>query len=289
MPRFTPGDFDVFYISFDELNAEANWNRLKSQHADAKRVHGVIGFDLAHRVCAMSSTTKRFVTVDGDNWINDGTLSWILDDDDMPDVCFSFKSRNLINGLEYGNGGVKVWDRQTFLSSTTHERADTTDFCWDIRYFQVDHVGSTTVQNCTPYQAWRSGYREGVKMSYINGKPLANFARHWRDIWKGNLSRLCIWCTVGRDVENGIWAMLGARQGLFELASGAIRNTDINDYLWFSNKWMNVCDDDPDLLARLYAVKLKDAYGFMVPELDSDHSSWMKLVYQNPMRHGILK
>ena len=289
MTSYALRDLDVFYISFDEPNSDANWTRVLQQCQHAKRIHGVIGFDRAHKACAIGSTTDRFVTIDGDNWLNDNALNNVIDDTGVEDACFSFKSRNVINGLEYGNGGVKVWNRQVLLSSNTHEQSSTTDFCWDIRYFQIDVIASTTVTNCSPYQAWRAGYREGVKMSYIDGMPIGDFKRDWHMIWKGNLSRLAMWCSVGRDVDNGIWAMLGARQGLYELVSGSIPNTMINDYQWFPKRFQDIAGSDADAMARWYAERLGNEYDFVVPELDAQMSAWMKMVYVNPSRHGLMR
>jgi len=287
--KFVLSDLDVFFISYDEPNAEANWNNLLKLHTGAKRVHQVQGFDKAHKICALSSTTKRLVIVDGDNWVNQGALTQQLDDTDLPTVCFSFKSANAINGLEYGNGGIKVWNKDTLLASNTHESANTTDFCWDIKYYQVNYTASTTVQNCTPFQAWRAGYREGVKLSYINGEPVSDWNTQQQLLWKGNVSRLSVWCTVGRDIDNGIWSMLGARQGLFEIIRSKIKNTSINDYNWFIQKWQNVKEKDPDELARLIGTELSSSYNFTVPEFDSTTSTWFKNTYINPARQGLMK
>jgi len=281
-------EFDVVFLSYDEPNADLHYADLCNKVPWAKRVHGVVGFDAAHRVCAMASETKRFVTIDGDNWVNDGAFEYALDDTGIEDVCFSFKSRNIINGLEYGNGGIKVWDKETFLSSKTHEKADNTDFHWSIRYWQVDHYVSTSVNNCTSYQAWRAGYREGIKMSYIGDTPPVDFVRQWKHIFGYNLSRLNIWCTVGRDVENGIWAMLGARQALIDLIDGNVKHTCINDYAWFRERWQLVQTVNPDSAARILGKRLTE-HGFYIPEIESDQSVWFKTVYINPKREGLMR
>ena len=62
-------------------------------------------------------------------------------------------------------------------------------------------------------QAFIAGYREGVKMSTEKGKPIP--AGNFKTIWKNNLRILSTWCSVGADVENGKYAMLGARMGCF--------------------------------------------------------------------------
>ena len=46
-----------------------------------------------------------------------------------------------------------------------------------------------------------------------NGVPIP--PREFKNIWPINLRVLSTWCTVGADVENGKFAMLGARMGSF--------------------------------------------------------------------------
>jgi hypothetical protein len=289
MSVFSLQDLDVFHISFDEPNAETNWKQILKLCPSAKRIHGILGFDKAHKVCALSSTTDRLVIIDGDNWLNDDTLTYRLDDTGLSDVCFSFKSKNIINDLEYGNGGIKIWSKDSLLSSNTHEKSNTTDFCWDIRYYQVDHWATTTVNNCTPYQAWRAGYREGVKLSYIDGKPMHDPMIDYEFIAPSNRSKLNIWMSVGRDVKNGIWAMLGTRQGFYDLYTSNISNTDINNYDWFADKWYNIKSVDPDITARGLGLHLMKNFKLEIPELDEKQSRWVKHIYINPIRSGFMR
>ena len=72
-------DIDIFYISFDEPNMEENWANLKSICPWAKRTHGVLGSDAAHKKCAMDSETDRFISVDGDNIVNPRFFDTVID------------------------------------------------------------------------------------------------------------------------------------------------------------------------------------------------------------------
>ena len=67
MTNFHLTQFDLFFLSYDEPNAEENWADLLDKAPWAKRVHGVKGFDAAHRECARQSETPWFITVDADN------------------------------------------------------------------------------------------------------------------------------------------------------------------------------------------------------------------------------
>ena len=46
---FKIADIDFIFLSFDEPNAEKNFADLKRKVPWAKRVHGVYGFDAAHK------------------------------------------------------------------------------------------------------------------------------------------------------------------------------------------------------------------------------------------------
>ena len=283
MSEYWPRDVDAFYISYDEPNCEDNWTRVLDMLPRAKRTHGVKGFDAAHKACAEASQTDRFLTIDGDNWLLADGLDTKLDDTGMEDVVFSFKSRNAVNGLEYGNGGIKCWRRDVLLASNTHESSDNTDFCWDLRYYQVDVLSSIGVNNASPYQAWRAGYREGVKMSLETGRkvPAQDFGRK---IWIYNLHKLLIWCSVGADVENGIWSMFGARQGAHDCNLTDDDHTKISDYGWFEEKWQSVKGSDPQAQCLMLGQLLQQKLGIEIADLDADQSRFHKRVYINPPR-----
>jgi hypothetical protein len=285
---YWPRDLDTFYISYDEPNLEKNWDRVQQLIPNAIHIHGIKGFDAAHKACAAASNTDRLITIDGDNWLLDEAFNTELDDTDIEDVVFSFKSKNEINGLEYGNGGLKCWRKDVLLSSSTHESGNSTDFCWSLRYYQVDVLGSHNVNNATAYQAWRAGYREGVKMSYVDGAPMLDPINDLGLIWYGNRSKLNVWMSIGRDVPHGKWAMLGARQGFYELYSNMVDNFIINDYDWFTDHWQGVCKLDVDESLSLYRIKLQDAFGLYIPEIDNEDSKWFKATYINPPRKGLM-
>jgi hypothetical protein len=215
-------DYDIIYLSYDEPNAEKNYADLLTKAPWAKRVHGVEGSDAAHKACAELSETDRFITVDGDNIVRPGFLEQILDipqGSDLESSVISWCGKNEINGLMYGNGGLKCWPKEYVLNMRTHENADAdniaaqVDFCWDLQYIQQNSCYSDVHNNTTAQQAWRAGFREGVKMALDQGaKPTKEqlLKGHWK-----NLHRLWIWLMIGADVQNGDWAILGARAGLY--------------------------------------------------------------------------
>ena len=231
-------DYDIIYLSYDEPNAEKNYADLLSKVPWAKRIHGIKGSDAAHKACANLSETDRFITVDGDNIIKPEFLNQVLDFDEHADLehsVISWCGRNIINGLMYGNGGLKCWPKQYVLDMKTHENADPdnpnaqVDFCWDLKYIQQNSWYSDVYNNETPHQAWRAGFREGVKMALDQGvKPTkeAFLQGHWK-----NLHRLWVWLMIGSDIENGDWAVLGARAGLYKMITTSIKLLIVSNIL----------------------------------------------------------
>lgn len=298
--RFAISNLDIFYISYDEPRADQFFADLQSKAPKPiKRVHGVKGFHAAHRRCAEQSTTKRFVTIDGDNIVHASLFFQQLDDEDQKDLVFSFKARNAVNGLEYGNGGVKVWPRGLVLQVPTHEHAGrddparTTDFCWTYRYMQVNTLVSDVYANQSPLHACRSGYREGVKMSLIEGKRLRTWQDTLRKIHPTNLSRLKVWASVGADAENGLWSILGTRAALFDMwsdkAPWPIIENLISDYdafkMMFEDRFAGL---DVKLATVGFGYKLNDDHGMHIVDLDEAQSIWFKATYINPPRAGIM-
>ena len=74
MDKVRISDLDFVYISYAEPNKEQNWADLKSKVPWAKRVDNVKGFDSAHKAAAEKADTDFFISVDGDNVLNEKFL-----------------------------------------------------------------------------------------------------------------------------------------------------------------------------------------------------------------------
>jgi len=215
-------DNDLIFLSYDEPNKEKNYADLKKKFPWAKRVDGVHGSDSAHKACAKLAETERVTIVDGDNIVKHELIDQVIEFHDHADLSkcvLSFPAYNVVNGLIYGNGSIKNWHTQLILDMKTHENAESengktqVDFCWEIKYLQMKNWMSWVYNNDSPRQAWRAGFREGVKMCLLEGsKPDLNKPFNKQIHWK-NYHRLLTWLNVGSDVKNGLWAIYGARLG----------------------------------------------------------------------------
>jgi hypothetical protein len=244
MAKIDVTELDIFYISYDEPNCEEHWSDLLNKVPWAKRVHGVKGFDAAHKACANQSETDRFITVDGDNIVMPDFFEQVLDvpDEDhdgnnISESIFSWNAKNILNGLVYGNGGLKCWPTEYTKSINTHEAAtdgEGMEFCWKLNYIQLNDTFSEVHQTASPFQAFRAGFREGVKMSLDQGARVS--ADEFIDkVWWQNYNRLQTWCNIGSDVENGLWAIYGSRLGCEMTVLSDWDTNLISDYEWFKN------------------------------------------------------
>jgi hypothetical protein len=156
---------DVVFISYGEPNAEENWARVQERAPHAKRVDGVKGIFAAHCRAAELATTDMFYVVDGDAWLVD---DWTFDYQPNiwnRDCAYIWTSRNPINNLEYGYGGVKLFPRQKLIDAWLWQGLDmTTEVMKDITV--MPEVSNETRFNTDEFSAWRSAFRECVKLSY---------------------------------------------------------------------------------------------------------------------------
>jgi len=298
MIKIKPYDYDIIYLSYDEPNAEENYYDIKQKIPWAKRVHGVEGSDAAHKACAELAETERFITVDGDNKISENFINEEVsfsDDVDIERCVVSWSAYNVINGLTYGNGGIKCWPTELVKTMRTHENADPNntaagiDFCWDLEYLQINRVYSYVYNNFTPQQAWRAGFREGVKMSLLEGlKPSPE--SFCKQVPKKNLDRLKIWQTVGADIKNGTWAIYGAREGCYKTMCTDwdyvnVRNFEYLNTLW-KTEYSKIQEDklDYEIMGLGYTLNHELDLQIPVDYYETEQSKFFKSVYIPPSR-----
>jgi hypothetical protein len=247
LEKITISDLDVVFLSYDEPNADSNYDFLLRNCPRAKRVHEVKGSDAAHKACAELASTDLFITIDGDTkvdrkfWTQEFSLTSDLWGENP---VFSFSSQNLVNGLCYGNGGIKIWPKTVVENMKTHEAAEPgdsrTDFCWALDYVLMPGTWSQTVINSTEKQAWRAGFREGVKFSLIDGFETKDPDKWQYKVAEPNLKRLCVWQQVGCDVKNGAWSILGARQGFYKSLLTDWKTENVQDFDYLDMMWEEI-------------------------------------------------
>lgn len=306
-------EFDIVFISYDEPNADENYAALMDICPWVKRSHGVYGSDAAHKAAAEMAETDRFITIDADNMVDPDFFNVTVDMNRITGMdVISWAGKNEINGLVYGNGGIKCWPKEVVMNMRTHENAPAgdkraqVDFCWNINYVQMNNIYCQVMNNASPLQAWRAGFREGVKMGLVDGDVIdpKNLKAQVHD---KNYKRLLTWMSVGEDVTNGIWAVYGARLGCHMTN---ITRTDwdwrnVRDFKWLTNFFETEVfpqfEDGDQLCSRTgmrwdYAkvleasndmgVDLRRELDLEIADLGPEGSRFFKSVYINPSRLG---
>jgi hypothetical protein len=194
----------------------------------------------------------------------------------------------------YGNGGLKCWPTDYVLKMKTHEAADPdnahaqVDFCWDAQYIQMNSCYSDVYNNETPAQAWRAGFREGVKLATDRGVRISKEElknNHWRCLhW------LYIWTMIGADVKNGLWAIYGAREGLYKTMCTDWDYIQVRDFEYLNSLWENIYSKITEEMLPFEIMGLGIS---LIKELDipiaenplnPQQSQFFKTVYQHPAR-----
>jgi len=214
--------YDIVFISYNELNADENWQRLKSRFPMASHIHGVKGIHQAHIAAAKSCFTNMFWVIDGDAEIlDDFDFSYIVPKHQLHTVHV-WRSRNPINDLEYGNGGVKLLPRNLTINMDTGRTDMTTSISQHFK--AVKEVSNVTVFNTNPFNTWRSAYRECAKLA---GRIIDRQKNDETEY------RLNVWCTVGGDRPYGKFAIDGANHGKLygsQWAHDVSKMSKINDF-----------------------------------------------------------
>ena len=278
-------DLDCIFLTYDEPNAEENWVKIKNMVPWATRVDGIKGSDAAHKAAADTSTTDRFVLIDGDNIPDAKFFNLTLNTDDA--VCvYRWRARNNINALMYGNGGLSVWSKEFIYAMRTHEASDgaienDVEFCFYPNYYAMYDCYSTTYPNGSAYQAWRAGFREGVKMCLNKGSrpTLQEFKQR---VHQRNLDHLTIWHNVGRDVDNGIWAIAGSRMGTYmTMITPQWDYRTVQDFSALEELWATVKDSNPEILAGRVAEDLATQLDLPITTILGPESKFFKQHYRS--------
>jgi hypothetical protein len=221
--------YDVVFISYNEPNADNNYNNLLKKFPNAKRVHGVKGIHQAHIAAANLATTKMFYVVDGDAELAIDFNFNIHIPIFFQDHVHVWRSRNPINGLVYGYGGIKLLPRDKTINMDVSKTDMTTSI--SSKFKAMPAVSNITAFNTDEFNTWKSAFRECTKLS-------SKIIDRQKD--DETAERLQIWCSVGKDKPFGEYAIAGALAGkeFGEANRGnLIELKKINDFDWIKEHY----------------------------------------------------
>ena len=233
-----PKPYDIFFISYNESNAEKNYQHLVKRFPRAKRIDGIAGIHNAHIFAATLSTTEMFWVVDADALITkkfNFEFNYVPfyhkgERDALLDTVHVWLSTNPINGLIYGYGGVKLLPKQKTIDIDTVTTDMTTSISKNFKL--INNISNVTEFNTDEYSTWRSAFRECVKLS---SKAIDRSYDTETDY------RLNVWCTTGKDQPFGLYSISGANAGK-EYGELHIANKEmllkINDFEWLKEQFL---------------------------------------------------
>jgi hypothetical protein len=196
----TDAPLDIVFIDNGEPNAEENWKVLEwaYKHPRTNRLHrssGVNGRVAAYQAAAELSTTPWFFAVFAKLRI-DNNFDWSWQPDRLQEPKhYIFHAHNPVNGLTYGHQAMIAYNKQLVLNNP----GVGLDFTLDSEHEVVPIVSGTAEYAHTPWMAWRTAFREALKL-------------------RGNTDveseyRLNRWCANGKGV-NAQWSSLGAQDAV---------------------------------------------------------------------------
>lgn len=228
----TPGcwykKYDVVLITYHDDDAEAKYEKLKEKVPHAKWVKDVDGIFEAHKAAAEVAESKMFWVVDADAEIEeDFDFGYVPDQYDQETVHV-WESLNPVTGDKYGYGGVKLFNRQQVLDANSWGLDFTTGLSKNLKVMNV--VSCTTKFNTDEYSAWRSAFREVVKLSLKRDKE--------------SKARLAKWLEpANTDADFYEFALKGAQQAseyVEKYGQKPMRLAKINDYEWLRTQFDNI-------------------------------------------------
>lgn len=219
--------YDIVFISYNESNADSAYETLKTRFHNTKRVDGVKGIHQAHIAAAKKAFTKMFWAVDADAVILDDFDFSYLAPKHQEDHVHVWQSRNPINDLVYGYGGVKLLPRRMTMKMDTSNPDMSTSI--SNNFLLMPEVSNITAFNTDPFNTWKSAFRECCKLS-------ARTIDRQND--NETEERLHVWQTVGKDRPFGEYAIQGAIHGTkygekYKDSPQDLRR--INDFEWLKH------------------------------------------------------
>jgi hypothetical protein len=217
-------NYDIFFLSCGESYAEENFQLLKNRFPFVRRIDGVKGIYAAHKVAAIKSSTEYFWVVDADVLVSKQFYFNYKVRPQEFDIVHIWHSRNNINDAVYGNGGIKLLPKFLFDIERIGKVDITTSLSDQIKI--LPEVAAIHNIGTSPYVAWRSAFREAVKLTLQDDVD--------------SRARLQTWMTKGLSKPNGGYAVLGAKAGNKYALSNSLdtlKIAKINDYAWLHSQF----------------------------------------------------
>ena len=220
---------EKYFLGYDDPHFEENFIRANSYISDLTKFVSTTGIHESHKMCGAQSLTNKFMVLDGDCFVVENfSLSKIYELTPEENVVYIFRAINPVNNLTYGHGGIKVFDKRLFNNNNGIDLS--TSFRGKIRV--VKHITNIHRFNSSPFHAWRTAFRECVKLS----SGVIQDGNRIDDEY-----RLTTWCEVFNNVENAEFVKLGAVAGR-EYGRQGNNLSNVNNFNWLKSEFENVLE-----------------------------------------------
>lgn len=204
---------DFFFLVYDEPFGDEHFARLRERCPWATRLSGVKGVHEAVYRAASQSSTRRFFLLDADGVLDERFRIGVPPEADQF-ATVVWRARNDAVDLEYGHGGLKLYDVND-LDRMASVAAETPA---DRRTFRKEYDGASGATVCyleqvandnrfnrSPLTAWRGAFRECFKMAFEEARYGASAA---------SAERLERWRRPQAHAENAGLIRRGAEDGV---------------------------------------------------------------------------
>ena len=228
--KFKP--YDIIFISYNEPNADENYNRLLQKFPKVKRVDKIKGIHQAHIKAAEIANSEMFWAVDGDAVIVEDFIFDYETSTYERDIVHVWQSKNPVNELIYGYGGVKLLPKNLTLEMNV----DTPDMTTAIskKFKAIPVISNITAFDTDPFSTWKSAFRECVKLS-------SRIIDRQQD--EETQYRLDVWCNESTDRYALDGASAGRDYGLANKNNLEALKM-INYFTWLEEQFDERCRKD---------------------------------------------
>ena len=197
----------VFFVSNGESNADENWKHLTNLYPHAIRIDGINGRrKMFHRCVDLARDAKQFFVITGKNYITDlNVFNYPVET--VTDAHIIFHAKNMSNRLEYGHMGIVCYNSHLVLNTPVNFGLDFTQFSKTVTIpMKVSEAYFAT----SPFEAWRTAFREAVKLSTAHTPDAYLWLQRW---------------TAFAEGPNAEWVLKGAEDGI-QYAEQYVKNPD---------------------------------------------------------------
>jgi hypothetical protein len=221
----------IVFVSNGESCAEENWDHLKQvtkEYHQLRRIDNVKGRVASQRKAASIAGRPWYFFVPAKLRVSED-FKWNWQPDRLQAAKhYVFHAENPVTGLCYGHMAIVAYNQRLVLETS----GTGIDFTLEKPHAIVATVSGTATYNADPQMAWRTAFREAVKLKHYLSQT-ADIETEYR---------LEMWLERSRGV-NGHYSQLGAQAGVdyYNVCQGNLAKLQSTyEWEWVDQRWGEV-------------------------------------------------